>query len=142
MRRMTRAPALLTAALVALACTLVGHGWSTRAARMGELMSRHHLREPHWYLAVLGTDPRLTDTDGDRIPDGLEQRYRTNPQVADDAVDSDSDGIVNLQEVAGQSDPLAADARLSGNRPTLSLKSCTRLMGPATMVGKKRMKAA
>ena len=28
-----------------------------RAARMGELMSRHHLREPHWYLAVLGTDP-------------------------------------------------------------------------------------
>ena len=20
-------------------------------------MSRHHLREPHWYLAVLGTDP-------------------------------------------------------------------------------------
>jgi len=28
-----------------------------RAARMGELMSRNHLREPHWYLAVLGTDP-------------------------------------------------------------------------------------
>lgn len=28
-----------------------------RAARLGELMSRHHLREPHWYLAVLGTDP-------------------------------------------------------------------------------------
>lgn len=28
-----------------------------RAARLGELMGRHHLREPHWYLAVLGTDP-------------------------------------------------------------------------------------
>ena len=28
-----------------------------RAARMAELMSTHHLREPHWYLAVLGTDP-------------------------------------------------------------------------------------
>lgn len=28
-----------------------------RAARMAELMSTHHLTEPHWYLAVLGTDP-------------------------------------------------------------------------------------
>ncbi len=28
-----------------------------RAARLAELMSTHHLTEPHWYLAVLGTDP-------------------------------------------------------------------------------------
>lgn len=62
--------------------------------------------------AVLGTDARLTDTDGDRVPDGLEQRYRTDPLLADDAVDSDSDGVVNLQEFQAQSDPLAADARL------------------------------
>ena len=33
-----------------------------RAARLGELMSRHHLREPHWYLAVLGTDPEAQRT--------------------------------------------------------------------------------
>lgn len=37
-----------------LGLTRTGFG---RAARMGELMSRHHLRERHWYLAVLGTDP-------------------------------------------------------------------------------------
>jgi ribosomal protein S18 acetylase RimI-like enzyme len=33
-----------------------------RAARLGELMSRHHLKEPHWYLAVLGTDPMAQRT--------------------------------------------------------------------------------
>ncbi len=54
MRRMTRAPALLTAALVALACTLVGHGWSTRAARMGGEV----------VLSALSTDPALV-TGGD-----------------------------------------------------------------------------
>lgn len=43
----------LLGSLVALMRT----GFS-RAARLGELMSRHHLREPHWYLAVLGTDPQ------------------------------------------------------------------------------------
>lgn len=37
-----------------LALTRSGFG---RAARLGELMGRHHPREPHWYLAVLGTDP-------------------------------------------------------------------------------------
>ncbi len=44
---------------IRILATLVGLTRSGfgRAARMGELMSRHHLREPHWYLAVLGTDP-------------------------------------------------------------------------------------
>lgn len=42
----------LLASLIGL--TRSGFG---RVARLGELMSRHHLREPHWYLAVLGTDP-------------------------------------------------------------------------------------
>ena len=27
------------------------------AARLGEFMSKHHLRDPHYYLAALGTDP-------------------------------------------------------------------------------------
>lgn len=47
----------LLASLVGL--TRSGFG---RAARMGELMSRHHPREPHWYLAVLGTDPSAQRT--------------------------------------------------------------------------------
>jgi GNAT superfamily N-acetyltransferase len=29
-----------------------------RVARLGEFMSKHHLREPHYYLATLGTDPQ------------------------------------------------------------------------------------
>ncbi|MFK7894384.1 MAG: GNAT family N-acetyltransferase [Myxococcota bacterium] len=28
-----------------------------RAARLADVMGKHHLEEPHWYLAVLGTDP-------------------------------------------------------------------------------------
>jgi GNAT superfamily N-acetyltransferase len=74
--------------------TLVGltrSGFS-RVARMGELMSRHHLREPHWYLAVLGTDPSAQRTglasailqpvlercDRERVPAYLESSKATN----------------------------------------------------------------
>lgn len=63
-----------------------------RAMRMGELMSRHHLREPHWYLAVLGTVPHAQRTglasailapvlercDRDRMPAYLESSKREN----------------------------------------------------------------
>ncbi len=63
-----------------------------RAARLGELMSRHHLREPHWYLAVLGTDPDAQRTglasaviapvlercDRERIPSYLESSKAAN----------------------------------------------------------------
>lgn len=63
-----------------------------RAARLGELMSRHHLREPHWYLAVLGTDPDarraglasavlapvLERCDRERIPAYLESSKAAN----------------------------------------------------------------
>ncbi len=59
--------------------------------------------------AVVGTDPRLTDTDGDHIPDGLEVRYGTDPLMPDDAIDSDADGVFNLQEFAAHTDPLAVD---------------------------------
>ena len=63
-----------------------------RAARLGELMSRHHLREPHWYLAVLGTDPDAQRTglasaviapvlercDRERVPAYLESSKAAN----------------------------------------------------------------
>jgi GNAT superfamily N-acetyltransferase len=35
---------------------VAGRG-APRAIRLGETMERHHLRTPHWYLAILGTDP-------------------------------------------------------------------------------------
>lgn len=77
----------LLAALVGL--TRTGFG---RIARMSELMARHHLREPHWYLAVLGTDPSarrsglasavlepvLARCDRERMPAYLESSKATN----------------------------------------------------------------
>lgn len=34
-----------------------GRVGATRFAMSGSVMERHHPREPHWYLEVLGTDP-------------------------------------------------------------------------------------
>jgi hypothetical protein len=45
------------------------------------------------------------DTDGDKIPDGLEVQCGLNPLVDDASLDIDSDGYSNLQEFRGQSDP-------------------------------------
>ena len=59
--------------------------------------------------AVVGTDPRLMDSDGDHIPDGLEVRYGTDPLTPDDAIDSDADGVFNLQEFAAHTDPQNVD---------------------------------
>lgn len=62
--------------------------------------------------SAIGTDPRLVDTDGDHIPDGLEVRFGTDPLKPDDAIDSDADGVFNLQEFAARTDPLVADPLL------------------------------
>jgi hypothetical protein len=54
---------------------------------------------------ALGTDPLVSDTDGDGLSDGDEVNvYHTNPQAAD----SDGDGIRDGDEIAGGSDPLSA----------------------------------
>jgi len=47
---------------VLTALALVARGGFGRVARLGEQMSRHHLREPHYYLAVLGTAPEAQRT--------------------------------------------------------------------------------
>jgi GNAT superfamily N-acetyltransferase len=36
---------------------LIARGGYGRAIRLSEKMEKHHLREPHWYLATLGVDP-------------------------------------------------------------------------------------
>ena len=47
----------------------------------------------------LGTHPGSADSDGDRIPDGVEQRNGLNPLSAGDAAqDLDGDGFTNLEE--------------------------------------------
>ncbi len=35
---------------------IVGRAYD-RAIRLSEVMEKHHFKEPHWYLATLGTDP-------------------------------------------------------------------------------------
>jgi GNAT superfamily N-acetyltransferase len=70
-------------------------GLGRRAREIGEQLARierAHPREPHWYLAVLGTDPRhqgrgvgaallapiLARCDADRVPAYLESSKRVN----------------------------------------------------------------
>lgn len=52
-----------------------------------------------------GTDPTNFDTDGDRIPDGWELLHGLNPLVASAALDSDNDGLSDLDEYLAGTDP-------------------------------------
>ena len=67
----------------------------------------------------------LVDTDHDGIPDYWEERYGLNPNnPADAALDSDGDGLTNLQEYSTGSDPTVPDLVLlivpvvAGNKVT------------------------
>ena len=50
------------------------------------------------------SDPLSRDTDGDGLPDDRERRVGTNPGVsdADNVLDDDGDGLVNIEETTGQ----------------------------------------
>jgi hypothetical protein len=59
--------------------------------------------------AFLKTDPTLPDTDGDRIPDGIEFRLGLDPLNPDDAYDDpDRDGERNVDEVKAHVNPMVA----------------------------------
>ena len=56
--------------------------------------------------AFLKTDPSLPDSDGDRIPDGLEFRAGMDPLDRTDAFgDTDRDGVRNLDEITAHTNP-------------------------------------
>ncbi len=59
---------------------------------------------------ILGTNPKLADTDGDTIPDGIEVRIGLDPTRAEDNRDDDFDGTPNLEEVRKGRDPLLPDS--------------------------------
>ncbi len=59
--------------------------------------------------AFLDTDPSLPDTDGDRIPDGLELRLGLDPTVDDTMVDHDMDGRLSGAEIRTGTHPMLHD---------------------------------
>jgi hypothetical protein len=54
----------------------------------------------------LGTDPLLPDSDGDRIPDGLELRLGMDPTLHDTLLDHDFDGRLSGAEVRNGTSPV------------------------------------
>jgi hypothetical protein len=60
---------------------------------------------------LLGSDPRVADTDRDRIPDGLEVHWGTNPVLIDVNDDPDFDGRLSGDEIADHTDPRVSDPK-------------------------------
>jgi len=60
------------------------------------------------------TNPLLSDTDSDGMPDGWEADHDLDPLVDDAAADADADGLTNLQEYGYTTDPKVADTDLDG----------------------------
>jgi hypothetical protein len=58
---------------------------------------------------LLGTDPSLSDTDGDGLVDGLEFKRGTDYLHVDSTVDFDQDGIYNIDELRENTDPRSID---------------------------------
>jgi len=60
--------------------------------------------------SVIGTDPRLHDTDRDRFPDGVEFYGGTSPVTPEDITqDADTDGVRNGEEILFHWDPLGKE---------------------------------
>jgi len=61
---------------------------------------------------VIGTDSKIVDTDRDRIPDGVEFLWGTDPMIRDDKVDVDFDGHLSGDEIRAHSAPKVADPKI------------------------------
>lgn len=68
--------------------------------------NREGARTSHLEEVVIG---RLTDTDGDTMPDFWETAYGLDKNTADAAVDQDTDGFTNLEEYRKGLDPKKND---------------------------------
>ncbi len=65
---------------------------------------------------VLGSDSCISDTDGDGLPDLVEFLGNTNPLIAEDLADADKDGLSNVGEVEAHTDPQSADIAFQQER--------------------------
>ena len=59
---------------------------------------------------LVGTNPRLPDSDGDGMPDGWELANGLDASVDDAALDADGDGLTNLEEYRAGTDPNVRDS--------------------------------
>lgn len=59
---------------------------------------------------ILDTDPKVADTDGDTLADGVEVRLGLDPTEDEAGRDDDFDGVQNTAEVRKGTDPLIPDA--------------------------------
>ncbi|MBI1947083.1 MAG: VWA domain-containing protein [Deltaproteobacteria bacterium] len=59
---------------------------------------------------ILDTNPKVGDTDGDTVPDGVEVRLGLDPIENESGRDDDFDGVQNTAEVRKGTDPLVPDA--------------------------------
>ncbi len=80
---------------------------------------------------LYGTNPLAADSDGDGLSDDFEVRYFFDPLAAgDQALDSDGDGLTNLEEQAAGTDPRKTDtdgdSLTDGNEVRLHLTDPTR----------------
>lgn len=58
---------------------------------------------------LMGTNPSLSDSDGDNLPDGVELRRGTDHLNPDSAEDFDEDGVSNGDEIKEGTDPRSID---------------------------------
>lgn len=65
---------------------------------------------------VLGTDACMGDSDTDGLPDMVEAFGRTNPLIPEDLLDTDRDGVPNIDEALVRGDPLSADLAFQAER--------------------------
>jgi hypothetical protein len=65
---------------------------------------------------VLGTDACISDTDGDGLPELVELHGGSNPLIAEDLDDDDRDGLSNVGEILAHSDPKSADLAFISER--------------------------
>ncbi len=95
--------------------------WPASADGAGHALHRRQLtaygNDPANWVGASPSPGRpltLSDSDGDGLPDFWEQNYGLNPNDPSDAsLDSDQDGMTNLEEYLAGTDPLDAESRLA-----------------------------
>lgn len=92
--------------------------WPTNADGAGPSLQRRHAlgfgNDPTNWLAASATPGPASapDSDGDGLPDSWEQQYFGSATGANPNVDSDGDGMTNMQEYLAGTHPRSATSRL------------------------------